>query len=508
MLNKVCRTCLPECNNGRTAAVGRPLALALGLSLAWLAGCTSESRPGLPPSSPFAQGTTVTNGTLTHGVASGNVTGETALVWFRTAGPVRAQVEWAPEGTLPAGAPAPARSPVTTTQRERDFTSIVRLEGLAPATRYRYRILTADAEGQGGFQASAREAGAGSFRTAAGPMTHESVTFLWSGDIGGQQHCRDEQTGYAIFDPMRRVEPAFVLLLGDTIYGDDRCPSPPNVPGSDFLAATLDDYRTKHRYQRGDRFLQQLLASVPVYVTWDDHEVGNNFSGPYEPLMPVGRQALLEYWPIGMLPEDPYRLYRSVRWGADLELFILDTRQYRSLNAEPDGERKTMLGKVQRDWLLERLARSTATWKVIATSVPLATPKAGSRMAPGNDSWARGADGTGFQTELNLIVNELLARRIRNVVWLATDVHFAQVNAYDPDGDGRVDFHEFISGPLAADAKQPVRPEAVLRPTTLYSEGGFLNFGKVTVEGPTLRLEILDETGTAHLTRTFQAEAP
>lgn len=496
MLSKVCRTRLPECNNRRAPTIGHPPTLTMGLLLAVLTGCTPEFRPGLPPSSPFAEGTTVTNGMLTHGVASGDVTSESALVWFRTAGPAQAMVEWTPDSA--DGGAGALRSAPMTTSREHDFTAAVRLDGLRSGMRYRYRVLTGEARA---------EAGDGRFVTAADSTVSHPVTFLWSGDLGGQGHCRDQQAGYRIFDTMLQWQPAFVLLLGDTIYGDERCPSPPNVPGSDFLATTLDGYRAKHRYQRGDQALQRLLASAPVYVIWDDHEVRNNFSGLHDPLMPIGRQALLEYWPIGTPPEDQHRLYRSVRWGGDLELFILDTRQYRSLNADPDGERKTMLGKAQRDWLLEGLARSTATWKVIATSVPLAVPKAGSKMAPGNDGWARGADGTGFQTELRLIVGELLARHVRNVVWLTADVHFAQVNAYDPDGDGRADFHEFISGPLSAGTKQPVRSDIEFRPTTLYSEGGFLNFGKVTVEGTTLRLEILDETGGAHFARTFQASA-
>jgi len=365
-----------------------------------------------------------------------------------------------------------------------------------PATRYRYRVMTEQA-GEG------KE---GRFVTAAEDKVSEPVRFLWSGDLGGQKRCRDTDRGYPIFDQMLAVKPAFALLLGDSIYGDDVCPSPPNAPGGDFVATTLDQFRAKHRYQREAAALQWFLASVPVYAIWDDHEVRNNFSGPHEPLMPVGRQALLEYWPIGTPPDDSYRLYRQVRRGADVELFILDTRQYRSPNAEPDGPGKTMLGSVQRDWLLTGLAHSTATWKLIATSVPLSNPKGRTTLIPGNDSWARAADGTGFQTELRAIVQTILDRKIRNVVWLAADVHYAQANAYDPSGDGVPDFHEFICGPLSAYLNRPVLPNPAFRPTTLYSEGGFSNFGLVTVNGASLRLQIIDETGVVRFERAFLAQ--
>lgn len=464
--------------------------------LAFLVTCGPGSRPGLPPSSPFPG-----NKDLTHGVATGDVTSDSALVWIRTAGPARVRVEWAPEGSGTGRDVAPTRSTVITTTKERDLTATVRLDELAPATSYHYRVLPADREEQD----SVRETGRGQFTTSASSDVPETVTFLWGGDLGGQQRCRLEGSGYAIFDRMLGTRPFFAVLLGDLIYGDDRCPSPPNVPGGDFVASTLDDFRAKHRYQRGDQALQRFLSAVPVYAIWDDHEVRNNFSGLHEPLMPAGRQALLEYWPIGPPPEDPHRLYRTFRRGADLELFVLDTRQYRSRNEEPDGERKTMLGATQREWLLDGLSHSTATWKVIATSVPLSNRKAGTVQIPGNDSWARGADGTGFQTELRAIVRTIRDRHIRNVVWLAADVHYAQVNAYDPDGDGAVDFHEFICGPLSAASIQPVSPDPALRPATLYSEGGFTNFGLVAVNGTSLRVEIIDETGLSRFVRTFAA---
>ncbi|MEW6542623.1 MAG: alkaline phosphatase D family protein [Nitrospirota bacterium] len=486
-----------------------PFLLASALALAVpVHGCTSESRPGLPPNSPFADATVGTDRLLSHGVAAGDVTADSALVWFRTNGPARSQVEWWPEdgqmGSQSMRSAAPIRSAVVATSRARDFTAAVRLTGLTPGTGYRYRILTGPPEGEAELK-PARDRGAGRFATAPGPDSSRPLRFVWSGDLGGQGRCRDAGTGYRIFDQIVQRQPAFVLLLGDLIYGDDRCPSPPNVPGGDFLATTLEEYRAKHRYQRGDAALQRLLASVPVYVIWDDHEVRNNFSGPHDPLMPVGRQALLEYWPIGTSGDDEFRLYRRVRYSADLELFILDTRQYRSRNAEPDGPSKTMLGEAQRRWLLEGLAASSATWKVIATSVPLSNPKTGNKLNSGNDSWARGADGTGFQVELRGIVQMILDRRIRNVVWLATDVHYVQINAYDPDRDGATDFHEFICGPLSSAPGILLPPDRAFNPTTLHGESGFLNFGLVTVGPDALGLAIVDEAGRSRFTTTIPA---
>jgi len=474
------------------------------MGLIALGGCAGSAQPPVSAGKPVHDDwVAITTVPLPSGVASGDVTSRSARVWLRTSGPAQVEVEWTPQDQDGS----PGRSLVFSTSRDQDFTATVSLENLRPATRYRYvvkaRLLT---------QKSPRElideSGSGVFVTPPADETSAPLTFLWGGDLGGQKRCRDTWVGYPIFYRMLQVKPDFAILLGDTIYGDDVCPSPPNAPGSELTAATLDQFRAKHRYQRESAALQRFLASVPVYAIWDDHEVRNNFSGPYDPLMPAGRQAFLEYWPIGTPPEEPTRLYRKFRRGADAEFFILDTRQYRSRNADPDGPAKTMLGTAQRDWLIDGLTRSTAAWKFIVTSVPLSNPKGGTEEQPGNDSWARAADGTGFQTELRAIVNAILKGRVRNVVWLAGDVHYAQVNVYDPNGDGATDFHEFIAGPLSAAPGRPLPPDSAFKPSTLYSDGGFANFGLVTVNKSKLRLEIVDDSGTPRFTRVFKAQAP
>ncbi len=477
-----------------------PLHLLLLTALVSFSSCAAAHREGLPPGSPFAEPAAVSTNLLPQGIAVGDVTSQSALLWLRTDGPMMVQIEWAPVtawDTLSkmATAVAPvARSPLFTTGSESDFTLAVPLEGLAPATRYRLYV-SVGTKGREGTSTEARVAARGEFTTLPDAKSHAPVTFAWSGDLGGQGRCRRGAAGYPIFDVMRAQQLDFFLFLGDTMYSDNLCPSPPNEPGADFLATTLAEYRARHRYQRGAEALQRLLVSVPVHVNWDDHEVQNNFAGPFDSQMPAGRQALREYWPIRVASDDPHRLYRTVRAGADLELFILDTRQYRSRNADQDGPTKTMLGESQLRWLLNRLTESTATWKAIVTSVPLSIPKGGGAGVPGNDGWAGGTDGTGFERERQAIVDHILGQKMKNVVFLAGDVHYVQANAYDPNGDGVPDFHEFIAGPLSAAPGRLTPASADLRPTTLINESGYMNFGLVRVTKSSFTVTVLDEVG-------------
>jgi alkaline phosphatase D len=481
----------------RDRTTGAVLAMLLASS-----GCAGAGQPAAPASQRLPdEWVMVTTVPLAQGVASGDVTSRSARIWLRTSGPAQVELEWMPEGL----GREHSRAEVFSTSLDRDYTAAVAVDNLQPATRYRYAV-KARLTDRRSPREIIEESGSGVFVTPPADERSEPFTFLWSGDLGGQQRCRDEWVGYPIFYRMLQVKPAFAILLGDTIYADNVCPSPPNAPGSDFIATTLDQFRAKHRYQRGSAALQRFLSSVPVYTVWDDHEVRNNFSGPHDPLMPAGRQAFLEYWPVGTPADEPTRLYRKFRWGADAEFFLLDARQYRDRNADRDGPAKTMLGAAQRDWLLDGLARSTATWKFIVTSVPLSNPKNGTAQMPGNDSWARAEDGTGFQTELRAIVNGILKGRVRNVVWLAGDVHYAQVNVYDPNGDGTPDFQEFITGPLSAQPNTPVPPEPAFKPTSLYSEGGFHNFGLLAVSKGELRLDIVDDTGLPRFRRTFKVQ--
>ena len=484
------------------------LSSLLALIPARFPSCVSVSSERLPPGSPFADtdNAAATN-PLPQGIAVGDVTNQSALVWLRTEGPMTVQYRMGPCCSLGSDvqdghAFAPwFRTAQVVTSHDSDFTVTIPLDGLTPAMRYRYHVFVGT-KGEASLTLAAR----GEFTTLPDAASSAPVTFAWSGDLGGQGRCRRGAVGYPIFDVMHAQQLDFFLFLGDTIYGDDLCPSPPNEPGADFRATTLAEYRARHRDQRGAEALRRFLDSVPVYVIWDDHEVRNDFAGPFDSQMPAGRQALREYWPIRVEPDDPQRLYRTVRAGADLELFILDTRQYRSRNADRDGPAKTMLGERQLQWLLKGLTESTATWKVIVTSVPLSVPKGGGAGVPGNDGWAGGPGSPGFERERQVIVDRILDRRVRNVVFLAGDVHYVQATAYDPNGDGTPDFYEFVAGPLSAAPGRETPASLGLHPTKLINEGGYMNFGLIRVTKSSFDVTVLDEAGATRFSHHLAAK--
>jgi alkaline phosphatase D len=481
-------------------------AVCLGLN-----GCSARSSQSIDSRDLSAGDPVSGSGALPQGVAIGDVSSQRALLWLRTNEAAVVRVEWAPMSVWEQASKlgmivAPvSRTAFLKTSAETDYTLTIPLEGLTPSTRYRYHVVVGPLESSQS-QLPGKPAATGEFVTLPDETSSSAVSFAWSGDLGSGGRCRRGVDGYPIFDVIHRYRPDFFLFLGDTIYGDHLCPSPPNEPGADFTATTLDAYRLRHRYQRGADALRRFLVETPVYVVWDDHEVRNNFAGPYDEQMPAGRQALREYWPITSPLEDPYRLYRAVRYGADLELFILDVRQYRSRNVDQDGASKTMLGAAQLAWLLDGLQTSTATWKVIATPVPLSIPKGGDSSVPGNDGWAGGPDGTGFERERQVIVDTILDRKIKNVVFLSGDVHWVQANAYDPNQDGVVDFHEYIAGPLSAPSGRFAPTQPVLHPTELFYETGYHNFGLARATKNDLRVSVVDETGRERVSHRITAQ--
>jgi len=376
----------------------------------------------------------------------GDVTANSALIWVRAN---RDAIIWVEYGTDPELTTSRFTEPVRLSS-ERDFTAKVVLSDLLPHTRYFYRLHAQDPANP----SRAFLGAIGQFLTAPEEDQWVPLTFAYSGDAG------QAYQPFRLFDAVRAQQPEFFLFLGDTIYADQ---------GPGPVATTLAAYREKYRGNREDAAFQRLARQTSFYAIWDDHEIANNANRTH-PRLPIARRAFLEYWPIREDATDGTRLYRSFRWGRAAELFLLDCRQYRSPQAERDGPSKTLLGAEQKAWLKAALLASPATFKFIATTVPL---KYHTR-----DSWE------GYRTERQELLEFIRTQRIENVIFLAADVHYAAVLRH-VEG-----VTEIIAGPIA----QLPSPIALVghRPEVEFTATGQYTFARVRIvrEGGQPRAEI------------------
>lgn len=401
---------------------------------------------------------TAVSAPVTHGVSAGDVTSDSAVIWSRTDTEAVMRVQ-----VLGAGGRGVGHT--VRVKPEHDFTGKVLVDGLKADTAYRYRVWF---ESKGKKDREEREVYEGRFHTAPEADDARAVSFAWSGDLAGQNVCRDREQGFPIFEAINEMKPEFFVGLGDMIYADGVCESVgrygnAQIPGDFQKSATMRDYWGHWKYNREDAGFSELLAGMPYYAVWDDHEVVNDFgplhdtrdAAPYTPgehLLPLGLAAFLDYNALAPSAETPKRLYRNIRWGRHLELFLLDTRQYRDANFAADSAQapKTLLGREQRVWLQEKLAASSATWKVIVSSVPISIPT-GYPPTNGRDGWADYDQDTGFEHELTGVLSDAHARGVDNMLFITTDVHFAEVMRYTPfSDDPTFTLHEFVAGPLNA----------------------------------------------------------
>ena len=486
---------------------------------------------------------------INQGVASGDVTDDSAVVWSRSNREAQMHVEYDTNSNF-----SQPRSTDATTigNQTTDYTSHVKLEGLSPDTLYYYRVWfsTLPLSQANKTTSLASDILAGSFRTSpsASLPSNKPISFIFAADLGGQKHCRQvDKGGYYIFEKMKELSPDFFIANGDMIYAADKCPVQgpsdewKNIPGNFSGVAdpeinwtnteqVRDTYLKHWQYNRADPYLQSFLQNTSMYSQWDDHEVINDFGAlwpywnpfnkdreGYSNIVNEGRKVFFDYSPIDRNLNQNNRIYRSFNWGPNLDLFILDGRSYRSPNSMADTpeNNKTMLGTEQLEWLEQGLMNSSAIWKVISSDVPISVPTGANASILGRDGWANGnetnfSSETGFERELQQLLNFLDDSNIENVVFVTTDVHFPANILYDLDANNDGDkliFHELISGPLSAfrfgtPGGAPIpKLDNTFNPKILYEEGGIFNFGHLKVQkNPEdtlvhLKAQVVDDNG-------------
>jgi alkaline phosphatase D len=291
------------------------------------------------------------------------------------------------------------------------------------------------------------------------------------------------------------------------------------------VAETLDEFRAQWKYNMMDDHVLAMNAVCPTFFQWDDHEVVNNWSDSLDlssddryteksvhVLRARGARAFHEMTPLRVTPAEPGRVYRKISYGPMLDVFLLDLRSYRGPNGPSMEETLTpesrILGAQQMAWLKRELANSTATWKAIASDMPIGVIVWDNwREQAGAEAVANGDPGParGRELEIAELLRFIRTAGIDNTVWFTADVHYTAAHYYDPNKAQFQDFTpfwEFVSGPLHAGTFGPGALDATFGPEARFvkaPEAGRFNlppsdglqfFGLVDIDGQTQQMTV------------------
>ena len=455
---------------------------------------------------------------LPSGIATGDVTENSGVLWSRASGPGRlvASLLAVDDGGSPLrGGRAFQRVLRGSAASEAtDFTSRINAQQLPGGTRFALTMHFEDPEGNAG------ETAQGSFSTAPGSNTNgrggidsgrssRGQSFVWSGDTAGQGWGINEEIGgMRGYAAMKATHPDFFIHSGDTIYADGPIAAQVTEPDGQIwrnlvteevskVAETLNEFRGRHRYNLMDRNVRALYAEVPVIAQWDDHETHNNWypgqiltdsrytERNVDVLAARGRQAWQEYQPIAGLGDqladgstgfEPARIYRKISRGPQLDIFCLDMRTFKDPNTDGKEPHLThILGQEQADWLIREVSRSRATWKVISADLPLGLIVPDGPVNQESLSNRDAGAPLGKELEIAGVLSAFKRNRVKNVVWLTADVHYCAAHHYSPERAAFQDFDpfwEFVAGPINAGTFGPGQLDGTFGPEVAFFKAG------------------------------------
>ncbi|GAA5151152.1 alkaline phosphatase D family protein [Amycolatopsis dongchuanensis] len=468
---------------------------------------------------------------LTHGIQSGDVTADSAIVWTRADRPSRMVVEISRDPSFRNA--RTYRGPLLTP--DTGGTGKLRVSGLPAGTELHYRVTAEDGR-------ATSEPLTGRFRTV--PLGRCDTRILWSGDVVGQGWgINPDIGGMTPYAAMAARRPDLFLHSGDTVYSDGPLTESVTLPDGRVwhnivtpekskVAETLDEYRGQFAYNLFDENVKAFAAAVPSYVQWDDHEVTNNWypgeildlpqytEKRVDVLKQRAFQAFHEWQPIDAKRAVDGRVYRSFRYGRHVEIFVLDMRTYKDANTADQTKPGHILGDRQARWLVDGLNRSTATWKIVQADLPIGLVVPDGSGIEGVANALPGAP-AGREAELAWVLHRI--RNVVNVVWLTADVHYTAAHHYSPDRAAFADFSpfwEFVSGPLHAGAFGPNTLDPTFGPEAVFVHAppaantspleGFQHFGELNVDGASgaLTVDLRDGKGSSLWSKTLRPERP
>lgn len=359
-----------------------------------------------------------------HGVASGDPLSDRVIIWTRLSDYPGASIPVSWEMALDTNFTQMISSGTATADSANDFCVKVDVTGLTPQTYYFYRFIK-----------DGRKSLIG--RTHTLPVgDNDSVRFAL-------MSCQSYEAGYynAHASIVNRNDIDAVLFVGDYIYeysgfGSTRT----TEPEAEIL--TLSDYRIRHSYYKLDADLRRSMQQYPYICVWDDHEIANDgwtggaqnhtegTEGQWVNRRTWALKTYYDWMPVRR-PDpqgEPERIYRTFRYGNLIDLIMMDTR-YEGRNEQVSGPtdpalsdtNRTIMGPVQRNWLLNQLDTTACQWKLLGQQVMMAPLKAFGQ--PVNmDQW------DGYPVDRDRVFNHVIDSNVTDLVVLTGDIHTAWAN--------------------------------------------------------------------------------
>lgn len=393
----------------------------------------------------------------------GYVTMAEVLLWLQTDAPAEVSFEYWPVGQEDAK----ARTAAVTTERASAFVAKCVADQVKAGTEYEYRVLIDGKPQQVRFRPEFQGGSVIPLRFKTPPnwrfreRGHEVPDFkialgscAYINEAGGYDRLNSRPYGnrYEIFEAIYTKYPDLFIWLGDNVY----------LRETDWTSRTGFYHRWTH--DRSIPEMRGLLATVPQYGIWDDHDYGPNDAGREFWNKEMAKEAFLLFHgnPSAGLPELP-GIFTFFNYG-DVNVYLLDNRSYRTqphLNSDSFGIEKALLGKKQIDWLVESMSFRQSQTKPQGSSYPsnFNLICIGSQvLSPfSKHGYAH------YPEEYQYLIDRIVDAEIDGVVFLTGDVHFSEMSRLVYKGGGQPGvlgragiageeyyFHEVTSSPLTS----------------------------------------------------------
>ena len=296
--------------------------------------------------------------------------------------------------------------------------------------------------------------------------------------------CQNYTDGfYNAYADLVEQSPDLVTFLGDYIYESGvgtLDATTVRLHNSDEIK-DLVAYRNRYALYRSDPLLQAAHAECPWVITWDDHEVENNYANltPQDSADAEGHaarraaayQAWWEHMPVRLGPptDESLTIYRQFSWGDLLNLLVVDGRQYRDdqacgdavLSTQPACDEaldpaRTMLGADQEQWFSDNINDTTKVWNVMANQTVMTDIRLGAAVL-NYDQW------DGYAPDRNRILSDVVDQGVENFVVLTGDIHLAGVGQLTIDSNPTTAMGaEFVSTSISSSGNVSTDTEGLL----------------------------------------------